>query len=298
MFLILNGGRFALHRKAKSRPILPANRRGFTLLELLVVVAIISLLATILFPVFQSVRETARRTACMSNCRQLGMATIEYCQDYDGYLPAAYTDLPPTNGLLQTWQDMIYPYVKNAQTYICPDEMGTAGTGTHPFTHTAATSAYYYCDNRTVSASPGYGSYVINDGDNTGTPSSGANSPAPIYGRDLMCLSRLPVPDQTIWVLEGFPGRYQVSWSAGYDPPIQPYCTDSGGTNNYVVGADRVLCDQSNPGGVPERHNGTVCVTWCDGHAKAVSLDFLDTHSTTNQQGGVYVLKYFTIQND
>ncbi len=48
--------------------------RGFTLIELLVVIAIISILAAIIFPVFSSVRENARRTACLSNEKQLGLA--------------------------------------------------------------------------------------------------------------------------------------------------------------------------------------------------------------------------------
>ena len=64
-------------------------RRGFTLIELLVVIAIISILASILFPVFGRAREMARRTACMSNQRQLGMAFAQYTQDYDEELPGA-----------------------------------------------------------------------------------------------------------------------------------------------------------------------------------------------------------------
>ncbi len=94
---------------------------GFTLIELLVVIAIIALLGAILFPVFAKAREKARQTACLNNCRQMGLATMQYVQDYDEMLPI-HKDAPyflsPT--ALPNWGKAIYPYVQNIGVYLCP----------------------------------------------------------------------------------------------------------------------------------------------------------------------------------
>jgi len=90
--------------------------RGFTLIELLVFIAIIAILDAILFPVFASAREKARQTGCASNLKQLGLAWIQYCQDYD--------EAPPwPKGLGgMGWAGAIYPYVKTTGVYYCPSD--------------------------------------------------------------------------------------------------------------------------------------------------------------------------------
>ena len=67
---------------------------GFTLVELLVVIGIIALLMSILFPSFARVRAQARKTVCLSNLRQLGQAAHMYAADNKGWLPTRYNGAP------------------------------------------------------------------------------------------------------------------------------------------------------------------------------------------------------------
>ena len=91
-------------------------RRGFTLIELLVVIAIIAILAAILFPVFARAREAARSSSCLSNLKQIGIATQMYVQDYDSvYLPWGQT-IPTCPATI------LNPYIKNKNVWVCPSE--------------------------------------------------------------------------------------------------------------------------------------------------------------------------------
>jgi prepilin-type N-terminal cleavage/methylation domain-containing protein/prepilin-type processing-associated H-X9-DG protein len=92
-------------------------RRGFTLIELLVVVAIIAILAAILFPVFSQAREKARASTCLSNIRQIGAAVHMYLQDYDELMPLAFVAGRPR----QTWAALIHPYEKSWNLHRCPN---------------------------------------------------------------------------------------------------------------------------------------------------------------------------------
>jgi prepilin-type N-terminal cleavage/methylation domain-containing protein/prepilin-type processing-associated H-X9-DG protein len=108
------------------------SQRGFTLLELLVAIAIIAISATILFPVFARARENARRSSCQSNLKQIGLGMMQYVQDYDERFPhqnwfsgnhpdPAFAGKTVTewNGT-SAWQ--LHPYIKSTQLWICPSK--------------------------------------------------------------------------------------------------------------------------------------------------------------------------------
>lgn len=85
-------------------------RRGFTLVELLVAIAIIGILIAMLLPAVQSAREAARRMQCSNNLKQMGLALHMY-NDQEGYLPPAGREhLSPF-----VW---ILPYMENSSLYI------------------------------------------------------------------------------------------------------------------------------------------------------------------------------------
>jgi prepilin-type N-terminal cleavage/methylation domain-containing protein/prepilin-type processing-associated H-X9-DG protein len=68
-------------------PRIPSPRRGFTLLELLVVIALIAILTSLLLPAVGQVRDLARSTVCSNNQRQIALAVIAYSGEHDGMLP-------------------------------------------------------------------------------------------------------------------------------------------------------------------------------------------------------------------
>jgi prepilin-type N-terminal cleavage/methylation domain-containing protein/prepilin-type processing-associated H-X9-DG protein len=224
--------------------------RGFTLIELLVVIAIIAILAAILFPVFAQAREKARQTSCLSNQKQLGLASVMYEQDFDEYTPGGinfefcspdYSTCDFWDGLVtnNTWssytwdssQGLLAPYIKAPAVEICPDAINLVN-------------------------GPGY------------------LPPAASYGSnaqiDDVPLANIQAPSDTILYADS------AQWSGT-------------GTTIYTCDPIQSAYEQGVEDGVHGLHGGGVAnVAWCDGHVKSMHVALGSPFSA--HQGGPYVI--------
>ncbi len=254
------------------------HRRAFTLIELLVVIAIIAILAAILFPVFAQARAKARAISCLSNSRQIGLATLMYMQDYDGTYPEAswqdHSVQPSTDaddsaladscilrGVPRTWPVLVSPYIKSIQLFRCPDNSknpyGFWGTNPYgPITNmcwksfsTSYGLNYNYLNQSPGSCKPFLG-LPINE--------SGVASPA----ATVFFVDTKTNGDDT----NGWFGSYTAESPAIVTVP------DTCGYSNGGWGVGSYGDDTTAPtytGDFAPRHTGGGNVVMCDGHAKA-----------------------------
>lgn len=216
--------------------------RAFTLLEVLIVVAIITLLAALLFPVFAHVRESGRRTTCASNLKQISLALTQYAQDYRTY-PYIPSGCEPKMG--SDWMDKILPYVKSERLFECPSDSNhlfrascqpdDISDPNHPISFSGS-----YVFNLP------YTSYIFDPTTKTATDTNIPPTSPLRYTR----------PSSTILVLDGNTVK-STHIAPGYTTPPP---TDATTLPNY---------------GVPDRHSGGVNVAFADGHVKWMSLDSL-----------------------
>jgi len=216
--------------------------RGFTLIELLVVIAIIAILAAILFPVFARAREKARQTACLSNMKQLALATDMYLTDYEAYPLHSHKELGNPGW---RWMKMLMPHVRNEGIYACPTTGGR--------TVDLDSSSQMY----------GYNYQYLGNGRNL----SG-------FGPALLASeSQIETPSETIAIADAAGLAQFVGTSSegksGYsiDPPLPNslfgvYYGGSAGEPDRAI--------------VAPRHNGGANFAFCDGHAKWLKVETAD----------------------
>lgn len=266
---------------------------GFTLIELLVVIAIIAILAAILFPVFAQAREKARAITCVSNEKQIGLAILQYTQDYDETLPLGQREanqgeiksVPASylTGVVNpcvAWQYEVMPYVKSGAAYhsantnifelaggvwSCPDfpvvEARNYGANDNAFgdlsTYNSYGNPWQHADQMNQIANPGDKIAVMEKG------YMGGDSATPIPG------DPHGMRDWADWKVES----YEYAWL--------PNAPNYNGTElNQFVRADNDQGSQSKPwpwpGMCPRfRHQGLCNTIFFDGHVKPVKLSQL-----------------------
>jgi prepilin-type processing-associated H-X9-DG protein len=258
---------------------------------LLVVIAIIAILAAILFPVFAQAREKARAITCLSNEKEIGLGIYQYVQDYDETYFNDQNSFMDANNVAQQvrWYAMIYPYLKNGTLF---SATGTAGVNANASTAGNATGAggIFHCPSFPSQQGAEYGvSVQIFPDANLDWWSGHGFSPTP--------MAALPTPADTIIMVEKGQAGNTDSWitysaeennwtTSTYSAAgaaieskddhldllqTKPYlhdCDYAYSTNGSI--GDGVETPYGTCASMPRyRHNGTTNVLFADGHVKA-----------------------------
>ena len=269
-------------------------RRGFTLIEMLVVIGIISALAALAFPAIMAARKSAQGAQCQSNLRQLGAAIVMY-RDQAGAYPQYRAEYPPiTNNYgvnRPRWQWLLAPYLGGyAQN---PDVLLAAGTGDPTFTDVPLDNKALVCPAQEGSdaLSIRNGSYGYNfgylgnnrtlvDGDNT-TPtlrypvkevkeptrtiafgdSRGGGVP---HGGHSMTLDPPHMVVRFDKLTVNSPYWLQAPFNGSSIPGVNPYGPDEG-TPDIAIPFSPAQA----------RHSGRANVVFLDGHVESLGLDAL-----------------------
>lgn len=97
-------------------------KRGWSLVELLVVAAIIAIIAAIVLSALMTARQSAQQTTCLSNLRQVAQSTLLYLQDHEDQFPIGFQPKRTQNGLkcaIPIWA-VLEPYIRSTQIHLCP----------------------------------------------------------------------------------------------------------------------------------------------------------------------------------
>lgn len=156
---------------------IPKFNKGFTLIELLVVIAIIGILAGILLPVLSRARESARRTQCASNIKQIGMGLIMYANENNEAFPSSTASAMASLNLL-------YPnYISDHRVFNCPSDSFVTPTtqaniaAATPFTKNQCSYGYDYTHSQADDADVAIASDRPTNAAGATTPTANTNSP-------------------------------------------------------------------------------------------------------------------------
>lgn len=250
------------------------HNKGFTLIELLVVIAIIAILAAILFPVFAKVREKARQIACVSNSKQLGLAVLQYAQDYDETMPNATVNSlaiwsPGGANAYPFWSLQILPYIKDINAYACPDD--GLGASPDPAVTWAGVCLSYGANSYMVGLPPNYSFTAQHLAGAFGAP--GFSNDQPTLARQTQPASSIMLAEKWSSDLVNATSGADANWSA-----FGPFGAFTGDVPAYwfpgqaIPAPNRGAYTSYNPagpnGGVSVHSNLMATIVFCDGHAK------------------------------
>ena len=268
-------------------------RKAFTLIELLVVIAIIAILAAILFPVFAQARNAAKKTASISNLKQLGLSTEMYKGDADGNYPqSAYSittividgtgnPTPGAGAQIFSVYDALQPYMKNIDILRSPGDpqainwqtaLATVGW-VRPTANPIGFAGY--APNFAVFEDPGI---PPTTGGNDPVASEGSmNSPVDTI---LFYDAQYRAVNTTPKIPSGEAAAYLTTWLNSTPTTVRG--TFPNGVGAYVAALPALgqMSRYMFPG--TDRYSGSITVNYADTHSKAVKYNQRFSNDTSN----------------